>query len=86
MPEISNSTRDIPKYSELESQRAPGNLPADRQPSRREVILMSLTILLVLGGLVLFTWYATKLTNQIDRYLSNSLRANFGYTSSARAQ
>jgi hypothetical protein len=85
-PEISNSRRDIPKYRELESQRAPGNLTAARQRSRREVILLSMTILFVLGGLGLFTGYAVKLTNQIDRYFSNSIQANFGHTSSARAQ
>jgi hypothetical protein len=85
-PEISNSRRDIPKYRELESQGAPGNLTVARRPSRREVILLSLTILFVLGGLGLFTWSAVRLTNQIDRYFSNSIRANFEYTSRARVQ
>jgi hypothetical protein len=80
MLEISNSRRNIPKYSELESQGAPGNLTAARQPSRHEVILLSLTILFVLGGIGLFTWSAVKLTHQIDRYFSNSIRTNFGYT------
>jgi flagellar biogenesis protein FliO len=86
MPEISNSRRDIPNYSELESQGPAGNLAAAQQSSRRELILLSLTMLFVLGGVGLFTWYGVKLTNQIDRYFSSSTRANFGYTSSARAQ
>jgi hypothetical protein len=64
MLEISNSRRNIPKYSELESQGA-GDLATARQPSRREVILLSLTIQFVLGGVGLFTCYAIKLTDQL---------------------
>jgi type VI protein secretion system component VasF len=85
MLEISNSRRNIPKYSELESQGA-GDLATARQPSRREVTLLSLTILFVLGGVALFTCYAIKLTDQIDRYLSNSIRVDIGYSRSARAE
>jgi hypothetical protein len=77
MPEIPNSRRDVPNYSEIESQGAPGNLTTARQPSRHEVILLSLTTLFVAVGVGLFTWHAAKLTVQIDQYLLNSIRANF---------
>jgi hypothetical protein len=78
LPEISNSRRDIPKWSELESQGAPRNLAAARQSSRSEVLLLSLATLFVAVGVGLFTWNAAKLMVQIDRYLLNSIRANFG--------
>ncbi len=86
MLKISNSRRAIAKCGELESERGTENLTPARQSSRGEVLLLSLTILFDLGGISVFSWYAVKLTEQVDRYILNSIQSNSEYISSHGAQ
>jgi hypothetical protein len=78
LPSPAREVLDRHASGEPESQEALRKQAAAHQPSRGEIILLSLAILFTVSDVGLFTWYTTKLTTRIDQYVTHSKQAQFG--------